>query len=45
MFLNATYFKQLKIFENKIEDPISMPVLTTPQGPTPQTLLEKMSNN
>ena len=45
MFLNATSFKQLKISENKIEEPISMPFLRTSQGPTPQTLLLKMQNN
>ena len=40
--MNATSFKQLNISENKIEDPISVPILRTSQGPTPQTLLSKM---
>ena len=34
--------KQLKVSENKIEDPISMPFLRASQGPTPQTLPSKM---
>ena len=42
MFLNARSFKQLKISENNIKDPISMPFLRTSQEPMPQTLLLKM---
>ena len=42
MFLNATSYIQLKISENKIEDPISMPFLKASQGPTPRTLPPKM---
>ena len=42
MFLNTAFFNPLKISENKIEDPTSMPFLRTLQGPTPLSLSLKM---